>query len=231
MSYADSLLADGRAGRRSRERQHWLVLVLDRSVRVARAPRCAVVLLFGSAAVLAPDGISGGIRTLLGWVTLILVVGRCCIWIGLVVGPTGRARSTCVTNRRVIQVRGRHQQARRPTARSRRSTTPCSTQNWHRADARLRRPRHPDRRRHRRRPATGCSSTRPTSRRRCSRPKHELRAASSAAPDAAAPPLRAGAAATTRPRRRPPPAPRRPHRPRPHPAPAAPAPSAMRRTT
>ena len=63
----------------------------------------AVVLVFLGGG-LAPDGISGGLRTLLGWITLILVVGGL-IW---TVWSFFRWQSQeyLVTNRRVIQVEG-----------------------------------------------------------------------------------------------------------------------------
>ena len=122
MSYADTLLADGerivasRAPalvRRSSGARRWAIL----AVIVAR--RSLLIL----AADLRPDGTSGVVRTLLGW-----IVAR----------PASSAGSPCssgrrcatgtrstFTNRRVMQVEGVINK-RRPTARSRRSTTPCS---------------------------------------------------------------------------------------------------------
>jgi len=101
MSYADGLLAtDERITHR--EKQHPFVFIWG-----ARWTILAVIIavgLFWLGGNLGTDGISGTIRMLLGWVTLILFVG------GLVVFAWTALRYVnqeyALTNRRVIQVEG-----------------------------------------------------------------------------------------------------------------------------
>ena len=101
MSYGDTLLATGERVV-YRGKQHWFVLVWN--ARFALLGLLIAVVLFFLGGGLAPDGISGGLRTLLGWVTLILVVGGL-IW---TVWSFFRWQSQeyLLTNRRVIQAEG-----------------------------------------------------------------------------------------------------------------------------
>ena len=101
MSYGDTLLATGERVV-YRGKQHWFVLVWN--ARFALLGLLIAVVLFFLGGGLAPDGVSGGLRTLLGWVTLILVVGGL-IW---TVWSFFRWQSQeyLLTNRRVIQAEG-----------------------------------------------------------------------------------------------------------------------------
>ena len=101
MSYGDTLLATGERVV-YRGKQHWFVLVWN--ARFALLGLLIAVVLFFLGGGLAPDGISGGLRTLLGWITLILVVGGL-IW---TVWSFFRWQSQeyVLTNRRVIQAEG-----------------------------------------------------------------------------------------------------------------------------
>ena len=101
MSYADGLLSTGEHVVH-RERQHWFVLVWN--ARYALLGLLAAVVLFFLGGGLPGDGIGGGIRTLLGWLTLALVVGGL-IW---TIWSVFRWQSQeyVITNRRVIQAEG-----------------------------------------------------------------------------------------------------------------------------
>jgi hypothetical protein len=101
MSYADGLLATGERITH-REKQHPFVFIWG-----ARWTILAVIIaivLFWLGGNLGTDGISGTLRMLLGWVTLILFLG------GLVVFAWTALRYVnqeyALTNRRVIQVEG-----------------------------------------------------------------------------------------------------------------------------
>jgi len=101
MSYADGLLATGERITH-REKQHPFVFVWG--ARWTILALIVAVVLFWLGGNIATDGISGTIRMLLGWVTLILFVG------GLVVFAWTALRYVnqeyVLTNRRVIQVEG-----------------------------------------------------------------------------------------------------------------------------
>ena len=101
MSYADGLLSTGEHVVH-RERQHWFVLVWN--ARYALLGLLAAVVLFFLGGTLPGDGIGGGMRTLLGWLTLGLVVGGL-IW---TIWSVFRWQSQeyVITNRRVIQAEG-----------------------------------------------------------------------------------------------------------------------------
>jgi PH (Pleckstrin Homology) domain-containing protein/putative oligomerization/nucleic acid binding protein len=72
MAYLDNLLASGEESIR-REHQHWFVLVADSRYAIY-AWIGAVALLIVSGAVLGGDGLAG-IRTAVGWLVVVLVVG------------------------------------------------------------------------------------------------------------------------------------------------------------
>ena len=119
MSYADGLLSTGERIVH-RKKQHPFVFIWG-----ARWTILAVVIavvLFWLGGNLDPDGISGSLRQLLGWITagpLRRRPRRCSVWTAL----RYINQEYVLTNRRVIQVEGVAQQAAPPTARSRRSTT------------------------------------------------------------------------------------------------------------
>ena len=101
MSYADTLLSTGEEIR-IREHQHWWILVW--------AGRWAILAIVGGlflmvlASGLAPDGISGTVRSLAGLiVAVLLIVGVAnFVWEAL----QYRYREYVITNRRVVQVGG-----------------------------------------------------------------------------------------------------------------------------
>jgi membrane protein YdbS with pleckstrin-like domain len=101
MSYADGLLSTGERVLH-RERQHWFVLVWN--AKYAFLALIVAVVLFFLSGGLAADGISGGIRTVIGWVTLVLVVGSL-LWIVWSVFRW-QSQEYVITNRRVIQAEG-----------------------------------------------------------------------------------------------------------------------------
>ena len=101
MSYADSLMATGERVL-YRAKQHWFVLVWNARFALLGI-LLALVLQFFSGGMSA-DGISGAIRGLLQWITLILLVGGL-IWIVWSVFRW-QSQEFVLTNRRVIQAEG-----------------------------------------------------------------------------------------------------------------------------
>jgi hypothetical protein len=101
MSYADGLLATGERITH-REKQHPFVFIWGARWTILAV--IVAILLFWLGGNLGTDGISGTIRMLLGWITLILFIG------GLVVFAWTALRYVnqeyALTNRRVIQVEG-----------------------------------------------------------------------------------------------------------------------------
>jgi PH (Pleckstrin Homology) domain-containing protein/putative oligomerization/nucleic acid binding protein len=101
MSYADGLLAtDERITHR--EKQHPFVFIWG-----ARGTILAVIIavvLFWLGGNLGTDGISGTVRMLLGWVTLILFVGGLAVFAWTALRYVNQEYA--LTNRRVIQVEG-----------------------------------------------------------------------------------------------------------------------------
>ena len=101
MSYADGLLATGERITH-REKQHPFVFIWG-----ARWTILAVIIagvLFWLGGNLDPSGFTGTIRTLLGWVTLILFVGGLAVFAWTALRYVNQEYA--LTNRRVIQVEG-----------------------------------------------------------------------------------------------------------------------------
>ena len=101
MSYADGLMSTGETIR-LRERQHWFILIwAARYAILAIVGGLVLVFLANS---LDPNGISGTIRTLAGYVfAILLIVGIAnFVWVAL----TFRSNEYILTNRRVMQVGG-----------------------------------------------------------------------------------------------------------------------------
>jgi len=101
MSYADGLLSTGERITH-RNKQHPFVFIWG--ARYTILALVMAVVLFWLGGNLAPDGISGSLRQLLGWVTAILFFGGIvvAIWTGL----RYFNQEYVLTNRRVIQVEG-----------------------------------------------------------------------------------------------------------------------------
>jgi len=101
MSYADGLLASGERITH-REKQHPFVFIWGARWTILAVIIAIVLFWFGGN--LDPTGVSGTLRTVIGWVTAILFVG------GLVVFAWTAIRYVnqeyVLTNRRVIQVEG-----------------------------------------------------------------------------------------------------------------------------
>jgi hypothetical protein len=101
MSYADGLMSTGETIR-LRERQHWFILIwAARYAILAIVGGLVLVFLANS---LDPNGVSGSIRTLAGYVfAILLIVGIAnFVWVAL----TFRSNEYVLTNRRVMQVGG-----------------------------------------------------------------------------------------------------------------------------
>jgi len=101
MSYADGLLATGERITH-REKQHPFIFVWG-----ARWTILAIIIaivLFWVGGNLDPNGISGSLRTLLGYVTLVLFVGGIAVFIWTALRYQNQ--EYVLTNRRVIQVEG-----------------------------------------------------------------------------------------------------------------------------
>ena len=158
------LALDGRADRPSRASSTRAIFIWG-----ARYTILAVVIavvLFLARRGTGPDGISGTIQTLLGW-----IVARSCSSAASPCSSGPRLRYVnqeyVLTNRRVLQVEGvLNKRRRRQLAREdqRRDPEPVGL----RADVRLRRPARPDRVRERHLRDSRCSAARSSSRRRCS---------------------------------------------------------------
>ncbi len=101
MSYADGLLSKGEQILH-RNRQHPFIFIWGGRYTILAL--VIAVVLFWVGGNLGPDGISGGLRTLLGWITAILFFGgiAVAIWTGL----RYFNQEYVLTNRRVIQVEG-----------------------------------------------------------------------------------------------------------------------------
>jgi Bacterial PH domain/Short C-terminal domain len=101
MSYADGLMSTGEEIR-LRERQHWFILVWAGRYAILAIVGGFVLVLLANA--LDPDGVTGTIRTIAGYVfAILLVVGIAnFIWVAL----TYRSNEYILTNRRVMQVGG-----------------------------------------------------------------------------------------------------------------------------
>jgi hypothetical protein len=101
MSYADGLLSTGeRIVRRSK--QHPFIFIWG--ARYAILALIVAILAIWLGGNLSTDGIGGSVRTVLGWITVILFVGgiAVAIWTGL----RYLNQEYVLTNRRVIQVEG-----------------------------------------------------------------------------------------------------------------------------
>ena len=100
--YADTLLADGERIA-LRTRQHWLALIIDSRTAILIFVASLVVLILSSN-LGADQGISGGLRTILGYVALVGFIVAI-LWIGKVVW-NWYSEDYIVTNRRVLKVEG-----------------------------------------------------------------------------------------------------------------------------
>jgi hypothetical protein len=101
MSYADGLMSTGeQIGYRTK--QHPAIFVYGARYAILAVVVAALTLVLASG--MDPSGLSGTIKTLLGWATLILFVGGIAvfIWTGL----RYINQEYVLTNRRVIQVEG-----------------------------------------------------------------------------------------------------------------------------
>ena len=101
MSYADGLMSTGEQIE-YRTKQHPAIFVWGARYAILAVIGAAVLLWLGSN--MDSSGISGAVKTLLGWATLILFVGgiAVAIWTGL----RYINQEYVLTNRRVIQVEG-----------------------------------------------------------------------------------------------------------------------------
>ena len=101
MSYADTLMSTGEEIR-LRERQHWFILLWAGRYAILAIVGGLVLVLLANA--LGPDGISGSLRSIAGFIfAILLIVGILnFIWVAL----TFRSNEYVLTNRRVMQVGG-----------------------------------------------------------------------------------------------------------------------------
>ena len=101
MSYADGLMSTGEQIE-YRTKQHPAIFIYGARYAILAVVLALLSLWLGSG--MDPSGLSGTIKTLLGWVTLILFVGgiAVAIWTGL----RYVNQEYVLTNRRVIQVEG-----------------------------------------------------------------------------------------------------------------------------
>ena len=101
MAYADGLLTTGERVVH-REKQHWWVFVWGARYTIAAIVIAVVFFFLGGN--LDPDGVSGNVRMILGWITAILFIG------GLAVAFWTALRYVnqeyVLTNRRVIETEG-----------------------------------------------------------------------------------------------------------------------------
>ncbi len=101
MGFADSLLSTGERVIH-REKQHWFVFLWGARLTLAAAVVAIVVMIVVSG--MAQQGLSGTVRDVLGWVTVVLLVGAL-----LNLGWTILRyinQEYLITNRRVLQVSG-----------------------------------------------------------------------------------------------------------------------------
>jgi hypothetical protein len=101
MSYADGLLATGERITH-REKQHPFIFVWGARWTILAIIIAIILFWFGGN--LDPSGISGSLRTLLGWVTAILFFGGIAVFIWTALRYVNQ--EYVLTNRRVIQVEG-----------------------------------------------------------------------------------------------------------------------------
>ena len=101
MSYADGLLSTGERITH-REKQHPFIFVWG--ARYAILALILAIVLFWLGGNLGPDGASGSLRQILGWITAIIFVGGIAVAIWTVLRYINQ--EYVLTNRRVIQVEG-----------------------------------------------------------------------------------------------------------------------------
>jgi PH (Pleckstrin Homology) domain-containing protein/putative oligomerization/nucleic acid binding protein len=101
MSYADGLLATGERITH-REKQHPLVFIWG--ARWTILAIIIAILLFWFGGNLDPNGFSGTVRQLLGWITAVLFVGGLAVFAWTAIRYVNQ--EYVLTNRRVIQVEG-----------------------------------------------------------------------------------------------------------------------------
>jgi PH (Pleckstrin Homology) domain-containing protein/putative oligomerization/nucleic acid binding protein len=101
MSYADGLLATGERITH-REKQHPFVFIWG--ARWTILAIIVAIVLFWLGGNIGTDGISGTIRMLLGWITLILFIGGLAVFAWTALRYVNQEYA--LTNRRVIQVEG-----------------------------------------------------------------------------------------------------------------------------
>jgi hypothetical protein len=101
MSYADGLLATGERITH-REKQHPFIFVWGARWTILAIIIAIILFWFGGN--LDPSGISGSLRTLLGWITAILFFGGIAVFIWTALRYVNQ--EYVLTNRRVIQVEG-----------------------------------------------------------------------------------------------------------------------------
>jgi PH (Pleckstrin Homology) domain-containing protein/putative oligomerization/nucleic acid binding protein len=101
MSYADGLLSTGERIT-YRQKQHPFIFIWGARYAILALIVAIVAIWFGGN--LSTDGIGGSVRTILGWITVILFVGgiAVAIWTGL----RYINQEYVLTNRRVLQVEG-----------------------------------------------------------------------------------------------------------------------------
>jgi hypothetical protein len=101
MSYADGLLATGERITH-REKQHPFIFVWGARWTILAIIIAIILFWFGGN--LDPSGISGSLRTLLGWITAVLFFGGIAVFIWTALRYVNQ--EYVLTNRRVIQVEG-----------------------------------------------------------------------------------------------------------------------------
>src|SRR6476646_9754820 len=101
MSYADGLLSTGERIL-YRNKQHPFIFIWG--ARYTILALLIAIILFWFQGGLASDGISGGLKTLLGWITALLFFGGLVVAIWTALHYINQ--EYVLTNRRVIQVEG-----------------------------------------------------------------------------------------------------------------------------
>jgi hypothetical protein len=101
MSYADGLLSTGERIL-YRNKQHPFIFIWGARWTILAVVIAVVLFWFGG--LLDPSGISGGLRTLLGWITLVLFLGGIGVFAWTALHYVNQ--EYVLTNRRVIQVEG-----------------------------------------------------------------------------------------------------------------------------